>query len=89
MHIIFAVYPTARRIETSNSLRALAARAGRTRGPSIRFRRTRSRQEGLFREFVSFVTDDDGAPIFENTMQYAILRKESAGVKTAGKNRAV
>ncbi|MBL1258692.1 GNAT family N-acetyltransferase [Methylocystis sp. Sn-Cys] len=34
------------------------------------------RREGLFREFVSFVTDDDGAPIFENTMQYAILRKE-------------
>ena len=34
------------------------------------------RNEGLFREFVSFVTDDDGAPRFENTMQYAILRKE-------------
>lgn len=34
------------------------------------------RNEGLFREFVSFVTDDDGVPIFENTMQYAILRKE-------------
>ncbi|BDV33430.1 GNAT family N-acetyltransferase [Methylocystis iwaonis] len=34
------------------------------------------RREGLFREFVSFVTDDDGAQIFENTMQYAILRKE-------------
>jgi hypothetical protein len=36
------------------------------------------RREGLFREFVSFVTDDEGAPIFENTMQYAILRKEWA-----------
>ncbi len=34
------------------------------------------RREGLFREFVSFVTDEDGAPRFENTMQYAILRKE-------------
>lgn len=34
------------------------------------------RREGVFREFVSFVTDDDGAPRFENTMQYAILRKE-------------
>lgn len=33
-------------------------------------------REGLFREFVFFVTDDDGAPRFENTMQYAILRKE-------------
>lgn len=34
------------------------------------------RREGLFREFVSFGTDEDGAPKFENTMQYAILRKE-------------
>ncbi|MEJ2409984.1 MAG: GNAT family protein [Novosphingobium sp.] len=34
------------------------------------------RQEGLFVEFVSFTTDASGAPIFENTMQYAILRKE-------------
>lgn len=34
------------------------------------------RQEGFFREFISFVTDDDGVPKFENTMQYAILRKE-------------
>lgn len=34
------------------------------------------RQEGLFVEFVSFEADDNGQPIFENTMQYAILRKE-------------
>lgn len=34
------------------------------------------RREGLFMEFISFKTNDDGAPIFENTMQYAILRKE-------------
>lgn len=34
------------------------------------------RQEGLFREFVSFVNDADGNPIYENTMQYAILKKE-------------
>ena len=36
------------------------------------------RREGLFKEFVSFVAEDDGAPEFENTMQYAILRKEWA-----------
>ncbi|WP_114395621.1 GNAT family N-acetyltransferase [Oleisolibacter albus] len=36
------------------------------------------RREGLFREFVSFVNDDQGVPIYENTMQYAILRKEWA-----------
>ena len=34
------------------------------------------RQEGLFVEFVSFKSDDNGKPIYENTMQYAILRKE-------------
>ena len=34
------------------------------------------RREGLFREFVSFVNDPDGNPIYENTYQYAILKKE-------------
>lgn len=34
------------------------------------------RQEGLFREFVTFVNDEDGKPIYENTYQYAILKKE-------------
>lgn len=34
------------------------------------------RREGVFKEFVSFRTDDAGVPVFENTMQYAILRKE-------------
>ena len=34
------------------------------------------RQEGLFVEFVSFTSDANGDPIYENTMQYAILRKE-------------
>ena len=34
------------------------------------------RQEGLFREFVSFVQDANGEPIYENTLQYAILKQE-------------
>ena len=34
------------------------------------------RQEGLFREFVSFIRDANGNPIYENTMQFAILKKE-------------
>ena len=34
------------------------------------------RREGLFREFVSFVNDAHGNPIYENTYQYAILKKE-------------
>lgn len=34
------------------------------------------RREGLFREFVSFINDAEGNPIYENTYQYAILKKE-------------
>ena len=34
------------------------------------------RQEGIFAEFVSFVNNPDGTPRYENTMQYAILKKE-------------
>ena len=34
------------------------------------------RREGMFMEFVSFVNDSDGNPIYENTIQYAILKKE-------------
>ncbi len=34
------------------------------------------RQEGLFKEFISFVNNPDGTPRYENTYQYAILKKE-------------
>ena len=34
------------------------------------------RQEGLFKEFISFVKNPDGTPLYENTYQYAILKKE-------------
>ena len=34
------------------------------------------RREGVFLEFISFVNDPDGTPRYENTMQYAILKKE-------------
>ena len=34
------------------------------------------RREGLFRSFVSFVNDADGNPVYENTIQYAILKHE-------------
>ena len=34
------------------------------------------RCEGKFLEFVSFVNDEEGNPIYENTMQWAILKKE-------------
>ena len=34
------------------------------------------RKEGVFREFVSFVSDEKGDPLYETTLQYAILKKE-------------
>lgn len=34
------------------------------------------RREGLFMEFVSFVSNPDGTPRYENTFQYAVLKKE-------------
>ena len=34
------------------------------------------RREGLFKEFVSFVNNPDGTPHYENTTQYAVLKKE-------------
>lgn len=44
-------------------------------------RRLGMRNEGLFLEFISFVNDGDGAPIYENTMQFALLRKEWEALK--------
>lgn len=37
------------------------------------------RREGVFQEFVSFVNNPDGTPQYENTVQYAILKKEWHG----------
>lgn len=34
------------------------------------------RKEGEFTEFVSFVNNPDGTPRYENTFQYAVLKKE-------------
>ena len=34
------------------------------------------RREGLFMEFISFVNNPDGTPRYENTIQYAVLKKE-------------
>ena len=34
------------------------------------------RKEGVFREFVTFVNDEKGDPLYETTLQYAILKKE-------------
>ena len=34
------------------------------------------RKEGEFKEFISFVKNPDGTPHYENTFQFAILKKE-------------
>ena len=34
------------------------------------------RREGLFLEYVTFVNRPDGTPLYENTIQYAILKRE-------------
>ena len=34
------------------------------------------RREGFYLEFISFVNDENGKPIYENTYEYAILKKE-------------
>lgn len=34
------------------------------------------RREGTFLEFISFVNNPDGTPLYENTSQFAILKKE-------------
>ena len=44
------------------------------------------RREGLFMEFVSFINNPDGTPLYENTIQYAILKKEwESHVEDSGK----
>ncbi len=34
------------------------------------------RHEGTFKEYISFVNNPNGTPLYENTMQFAILKKE-------------
>lgn len=34
------------------------------------------RREGLYKEFVSFVNDEQGNPVYENTYEFAVLKKE-------------
>ena len=39
-------------------------------------------------EFVSFINNPDGTPLYENTMQYAILKKEwESHAKNCGQKR--
>ena len=42
------------------------------------------RLEGIFKEFVSFISQPDSSPLYENTMQFAILKKEWENQNIAG-----
>jgi len=62
---------------SESAARRLYAYVEDTNAPSRRLcEKLGMRQEGIFKEFVSFKNDSHGVPIYENTMQYAILRKE-------------
>ena len=34
------------------------------------------RHEGTFKEFISFIKNPDNTPLYEDTLQFAILKKE-------------
>ncbi|MGX9964898.1 GNAT family N-acetyltransferase [Roseomonas sp. F4] len=57
--------------------RRLYAYAEEDNAPSWRLcEKLGMRREGAFIEFISFGPDEKGEPIYENTLQYAVLRKE-------------
>lgn len=62
---------------TKKGARRIYAYTEDTNSPSQRLcERLGMRREGLFLEFISFVKNPDGTPHYENTYQYAILKKE-------------
>lgn len=62
---------------TQRVARRLYAYVEDTNTPSQRLcEKLGMRREGVFKEFISFRNDENGAPIYENTMQYALLRHE-------------
>lgn len=62
---------------TSQGVRRIYAYVEDHNAPSRRLcEKLDMREEGLFREFVSFRNDSAGHPVYENTMQYAVLRHE-------------
>ena len=45
------------------------------------------RREGLFQEFVSFICQPDGSRLYENTIQYAVLKHEWQANKRPGESQ--
>lgn len=62
---------------TVKNARRLFAYVETTNTSSIRLcEKLGMRREGVFKEFISFTTDSQGNPVYVDTMQYALLRKE-------------
>lgn len=62
---------------TEKNARRLYAYVETTNNASIRLcEKLGMRREGVFKEFVSFKHNLEGKPVYEDTMQYALLRKE-------------
>lgn len=62
---------------TQRGARRLYAYVEDTNMPSQRLcEKLGMRREGVFKEFISFRNDENGVPIYENTLQYALLRHE-------------
>lgn len=64
---------------TEGAARRLYAYVEDTNTPSWKLcEKLGMRREGVFKEFITFTNDTQGNPIYENTMQYALLRHEWA-----------
>ncbi len=62
---------------TEKQARRLYAYVEDTNLPSQRLcEKLGMRREGIFKEFISFINDSHGLPVYENTMQYALLSKD-------------
>ena len=48
----------------------------RRTGPQHLFQELGMRQEGLLKEYISFVNNPEGTPLYENAIQFAVLKKE-------------
>ncbi|WP_382323848.1 GNAT family N-acetyltransferase [Hydrogenophaga sp. UC242_50] len=72
-----AVAATVNHLFTSKNARRLYAYVETTNASSQRLcEKLGMRKEGVFKEFISFKTDREGKPVYVDTMQYALLRKE-------------
>ncbi|MBU4611764.1 GNAT family N-acetyltransferase [Achromobacter sp. GG226] len=74
---------------TEKAARRLYAYVEDTNTPSWRLcEKLGMRREGVFKEFIAFTNDAQGNPIYENTMQYALLHREWASQRGPGRATA-